>query len=136
MEIAGLRWVRIIVAGLAAEAALFVISALVFMSGADPAAVLPVITPPACFLVFIPAGWWAARGAASKLVGHGLMTGVVGVALFLGIVAGAMLSGNGESADMEMSFSTAYLAGHALKLAGGVLGALIVARKRGGAIGA
>ena len=97
---------------------------LYFLPNRDTA--LNVGVPPASFLVLIPFGWWAARGATRSQVLNGVLAGLSGVVIYL------CLTGIGAAVthqDLSASLRPAYLLAHALKLAGGAVGGWLAARK-------
>ena len=121
-----IRWFRVVLAGFLAEVALIAV-AIPFFFLPNPQTVLNLAIPPASFVVLIPFGWWAARGAPRSHVLNGALTGLAGVVLYLlvGLVGSAVT----HRSPME-SMTPAYLLAHALKLAGGAVGGWLAGRRR------
>ena len=123
-----LRWGRALVAALVTELALMVVAAVLYSIEADPAHLLNIVTPPAAFVVFIPAGYWTAKPAlpGTELI-NGATPGLWGVVLYilLGVVASQFVAGT----SVTDGFTPAYLLAHALKIIGGVLGGWLASRK-------
>ena len=74
------RWLRALAAGLLAEVVLVVVAAPIFAAMGTGAAThtLNLVIPPASFVAFIAAGWWAARPEPRNAVATGALTGVWG----------------------------------------------------------
>jgi len=122
------RWLRALGAALLAEMALAAIATPFFVEmgdGVGPA--LNLVIPPASFVAFIMAGWWAARPEPRTAVATGALTGVWAVALYLalGLVASQFVKGT----SVTDGFTVPYLVAHVLKIVGGALGGWLVARK-------
>jgi hypothetical protein len=122
-----IRWFRVVLAGFLAEVALIAVAVPLFLLLPNPQAALNLAIPPASFVVLIPFGWWAARGAPRSHVLNGALTGLAGVALYLLVgLAGSAVT---HRSPME-SMTPAYLLAHALKVAGGAVGGWLAGRKR------
>ncbi len=121
-----IRWFRVVLAGFLAEVALIGVAVPLFLLP-NPQTVLNLAIPPASFVVLIPFGWWAARGAPRSHVLNGALAGLAGVVLYLllGAVGAAV-----THRDPMASMTPPYLLAHALKLAGGALGGWLAGRKR------
>ena len=122
-----LRWWRALLAAFVAELALICIAVPVYAMAADPTALLNLTIPPASGLLFLAAGYWAALPIPQRGVAQGALTGAwaVGLYLALGVVAGLFVKGT----SVTDGFTPAYLAAHALKIAGGAVGGWLVSRK-------
>lgn len=123
-----LRWLRALGAALLAELVLIVVAAPIFASlGKEAAHTLNMVIPPASFVVFIVAGWWAARPEPRNAVLTGALTGVWAVVLYigLGLVASQFVKGT----SVTDGFTTPYLIAHVLKVVGGAIGGWLVSRK-------
>jgi hypothetical protein len=127
-RVPALRWCRALVAALVAELVLMIVAAGLYGFAADPSHLLNLVTPPAAFIVFIPAGYWTARAAlpGTQLI-NGATPGLWGVVLYiaLGLVASQFVEGT----SVTDGFTPAYLAAHALKIIGGMLGGWLAARR-------
>jgi hypothetical protein len=123
-----LRWGRALIAALVAEVALMVVAGVIYGIQADPTHLLNLVTPPAAFIVFIPAGYWTAKRVlpGTELI-NGATPGLWGVVLYilLGVVASQFAAGT----SVTDGFTPAYLAAHGLKIVGGVLGGWLAARR-------
>ena len=123
-----LRWLRALVAALVAEVVLACIAAPIFYEmGTSGTDTLNLLIPPASFVVFVLAGWWAARPEPRNAVLTGALAGVWAVVLYigLGLVASQFVKGT----SVTDGFTTPYLLAHALKILGGALGGWLSARK-------
>jgi putative membrane protein (TIGR04086 family) len=119
------RWLRVVLAGFLAEVALIVVAVPLYFLP-DRTAALNYGIPPASFLMLIPFGWWAARGAPRSHVLNGLLAGLAGVVIYVCLTAiGAAVT----HTDFSASLRPAYLLAHALKLAGGAIGGWLAARR-------
>jgi len=122
----GVRWVRVVLAGFLAEVALIGVAIpLYFLPHAQTA--LNWAIPPASFLVLVPFGWWAARGAPRSEVLNGFLAGLAGVVLYLALAIGGAAAAH---RDPWATFTPAYMLAHALKLVGGAVGGWLASRKR------
>jgi putative membrane protein (TIGR04086 family) len=108
------RWVRILIAGVAGELALFLLIPLNFVPWGP--AVLQVIVIPACLIALFLAGWWATCKAARLHVLDGLLVGLLAVVLYYAVAWGQELP------------LTYHIAG-AAKLVGGAAGGWWAGRK-------
>jgi putative membrane protein (TIGR04086 family) len=120
------RWLRVLLAGFLAEVALIAVAVPLYFFP-DRTTALDIGIPPASFLMLIPFGWWAARGAPRSQVLNGFLAGLAGVALYLCLTAVAAVV---TRQDLSASLRPAYLLAHALKLAGGAVGGWLAARRQ------
>lgn len=125
----GVRWGRALVAAVAVEIVLVVITAALFATMADPTQTLDLAIPPAALILFIPAGYWTARGTGAPVL-NGLVAGLWGIALY--VVLTLIAQGAVADFDFDSSVRPAYLLAHGLKAVGGVIGGWLVARKASG----
>lgn len=126
----GIRWVRVIIAGVLTEASvvLFIISAATaYLYGLSPTeAEYQTFAGRAGFYVGVFGGalaafllaLWACRTLRADWLKNGLLVGCVAALLHAGLLAG---SGTG--------FRAVYLIADALKLVGGALGGYVAARR-------
>jgi putative membrane protein (TIGR04086 family) len=122
----GPRWGRAILAGILGEVILLLLAAPIYAFSADAEPLLNIVVPPASFIAFVAAGWWSARPLPGNAVLQGTLAGVAAVALYL--LLGAVASALSPAAELTDAFTPAYLLAHALKVAGGAVGGLLVAR--------
>jgi putative membrane protein (TIGR04086 family) len=122
-----LRWLRALVAAFVAELVLVLVAAPIFASTQDATPILNAVIPPASFIVFVGAGYWAARPVGRNGVAQGALAGAWAVALYLALGAGASLVT--DKASFSDGLTTAYLIAHALKIIGGAVGGWLMARK-------
>lgn len=115
---APIRWLRIVLGGLAAEAGLFII-AVVFYLLPNGSAELLYVVPVACLCMTLLLGFWVARKAGSLFVLHGTLVGIVAALLYISLTLGKTLP-------------AAYLVSHFLKVIGGAAGGLIAKHRVGG----
>lgn len=110
-----IHWVRVLIGGFLAEAAVFVVVIPFFLTfGQHPLLyVAPVASLLMCFLFAL----WVGRGIESRFVLHGALVGVVATLLYVGLTR----------AQPE---PLAYLVAHALKILGGAGGGLVAGRRR------
>jgi hypothetical protein len=119
-EVAGagakMHWVRVLIGGFLAEAALILLVIPVAMKwGQHPLLYLaPAGSLVLCFLF----GFWVGRRVKSRFVLHGLLVGVVAMAIYLA------LTRLGPE-------PWAYVVAHGLKLVGGASGGWLAGRNRG-----
>lgn len=113
-----IQWLRILVAGVLAEAALFVVVPLNFVPGGQT--ILQIIVVPLCLLATFAAGWWAARRASRLFVLHGLLVGALAAIIYWAL--GAAFGGGQE-------LPAVYVAANWLKLIGGAAGGWFAGRK-------
>jgi hypothetical protein len=125
----GLRWGRALVAAILGEVVLILVAIPVYSAKpqADATALLSLVVPPASFVVFIGAGYWSAKGVPSAALLQGALAGLIAVVAYilLGFVASLFVAGT----SVTDGFTPAYLAAHALKIAGGAIGGWLVSRK-------
>jgi small-conductance mechanosensitive channel len=125
-----IRWLRVLLIGLAAEFALSFV-ALPFAFLPNGQAMLNIVIVPAALIVFTLFGYWVARPLQDRFVLHGILMGAVGVVLYIVLIFGASFLPGAPPLDLSVSFSAAYLLTHTLKLVGGGLGGWLAARKSG-----
>ena len=123
----GIRWWRVLGAGVLIELLLIVVAVPFFATGR--ADMLSAVIVPATLLVAIACGAWAARGTAAPLP-NGTLAGVAAFALYVIIALVGMLAAPGQ-ADLTAVFSPAYLGSHVCKVLGGALGGWWMARRAG-----
>ena len=113
-----IHWVRVLIGGFLAEAAVFVVVIPVLMTaGQHPLLyVAPIASLVACFLFAI----WVGRRVESQFVLHGILVGVVATLIYV-----ALTRAKPEPA--------AYLLAHGLKILGGAAGGLVASRQRAAA---
>lgn len=122
----GIRWGRVIGAGVLIELALAAI-AVPFLATGRPGAVSMIIVP-VTLVVAALGGAWAARGSAAPLL-HGILAGLAAFFVYVGIALAGILAAPGQ-ADLATALSPAYLGSHLCKLLGGALGGWCVAQRR------
>jgi len=112
---ARIHWIRALIGGFLAEAAVFVVVIPVVMTaGQHPLLyVAPVASLVMCFLFAI----WVGRGLESRFVLHGILVGAVATLIYVALTR----------AQPE---PPAYLLAHALKLLGGAAGGFVAGRRR------
>jgi len=124
-----LRWLRAMIAAMAAEVILMCIAVPVYatMPQANATALLSLIVPPASFVIFVVAGYWSAKAVHGAAMLQGALAGVVAVVAYvgLGFVASLFVAG----ASVTDGFTPAYLTAHALKIVGGGIGGWLVSRR-------
>ena len=124
-----LRWGRAAIAAIVAEVVLMCVAVPVYasMAQADATTLLNLIVPPASFVVFVGAGYWAAKPVPAAGWRQGALAGIVAVVAYiaLGFVASLFVAGT----SVTDGFTPAYLTAHALKIAGGAIGGWLVSRK-------
>jgi putative membrane protein (TIGR04086 family) len=112
---AGIRWLRVLLAGFLAEVlviALVIPIALLFGQNT-----LPYTAPAASLLACFVFAVWVGRRLTSNFVLHGILVGVVATLIYV-----ALTRGRPEP--------TAYLLAHALKLLGGAAGGFLASRRQ------
>jgi O-antigen ligase len=126
-----IRWGRALIAAVAVEIVLMIMTIALFASlgetGAQP--VLDMVIPPAALILFIPAGQWVARGSSAPIL-NGFVAGLWGIALYVALTL--IMRGAVADFDFESSVRPAYLLAHGLKVVGGVIGGWLVARRMAG----
>jgi putative membrane protein (TIGR04086 family) len=112
---AGIRWLRVLLAGFLAEVSVIVIVlpiALLFGKNT-----LPYSAPAASLLTCFIFAVWVGRRLTSRFVLHGILVGVVATLIYVVLTRAA-------------PEPPAYLFAHALKLLGGAAGGLVAARRQ------
>jgi hypothetical protein len=113
---AKMHWVRILIGGFLAEAALIVLVIPVATKwGQHP---LLYLAPAGSLVLCLLFGFWVGRGVKSRFVLHGLLVGVVATAIYLALTR------------LEPE-PWAYVVAHGLKLVGGASGGWLAGRNRG-----
>jgi len=110
-----IRWIRILVGGLLAEASVFVVVIPVNWVGGQHALLYAV--PPTCLATCFLFAVWVGRALDSRFVFHGALVGVVAVLLYV-----AMTLARPEP--------VAYLVANGLKILGGAGGGLVAGMRR------
>jgi hypothetical protein len=121
-----LRWGRALVAAVAVEIVLVALTIGVSSTRADPTQTLNWVIPPACLILFVPAGYWTARGTAAPVL-NALLAGVFGILLYVAMTLTAAAAV--KDFDLASSARPAYLLAHGLKAAGALIGGWLAARK-------
>lgn len=109
-----IKWLRILIAGVAVELALMLLVPLNFLPNGT--AILQLLVIPACLIATFAAGWWAARRAVRLHWLHGLLAGLVAMLIYMALTWGQELP------------LTYHLGGWA-KLAGGAAGGWLAGRR-------
>ena len=114
-----IHWIRAMIGGFLAEAAVFVVVIPVLMTAGQHALlfVAPVASLVMCFLLAI----WVGRHLESRFVLHGILVGVVATVIYVALTR----------AQPE---PPAYLLAHALKILGGAAGGFVSARRHTSAV--
>lgn len=110
-----LRWGRVLIGAVLMEVVLFAIAAGAYFLPNGQALLLYVI-PPACLLVSLYFGYWAARGAGNRYILHGTLVGVVAAVVYVALT-------------WRQTLPMAYTVSHFLKVIGGALGGFIAQRR-------
>ena len=128
----GVRWGRALLAAFLAEVALMLVAVPLYATMADAQSTINAVIPPASFVLFVAAGYWAARPVPRSGIAQGALTGAWAVALYfaLGLVASLFT----DEASVADGLTPAYLLTHALKVVGGAVGGWLVARKAASAV--
>jgi putative membrane protein (TIGR04086 family) len=114
VNVKSIRWGCILLGGVLAEAALFlIVLPLIFLAGEDS---LDYGMPPASFVATFLFGWWVARKATRRRVLHGALVGVVAMVILAGMMLG-------------QAQTTAYVVAHVLKVLGGAAGGFVAAKR-------
>ncbi len=108
------RWIRVVVAAVLAEVVLIAVAIPVTLWIGQTA--LLYVIPPACFLVTLLFGRWAARKAGVNFILHGTLVGLVAALLYIGLTWGQTLP-------------MAYLISHGLKVIGGAAGGFLAGQQ-------
>jgi hypothetical protein len=123
-----LRWGRTLVAAVAVEIVLIVVTVALYASlgeaGAPP--VLDLAIPPLALILFVPAGYWCGKGTSAPVL-NGFVAGLWGIVLYVALTLAAQESV--ADFDLESSVRPAYLLAHGLKVVGGVIGGWLVLRR-------
>ncbi|HEY0428921.1 MAG TPA: hypothetical protein VGC76_14160 [Pyrinomonadaceae bacterium] len=126
----GVRWLRVIIAGLLSEILIILVivgAIMIYKYGVTPLGEqLDVFSAKVGFYVGIAGSaaacfllaWWAGRVLKSDFIVNGLLVGVFAILWQLGLTLSA-----------GAKFETIYLLAYALKLAGGALGGLVARRR-------
>jgi len=110
-----IQWGRVVLAAFLMELVLFAIAIPLFLSGAGRGLIY--VVPPAALIATFAVTVWLGRRITSKFVLHGVLIGVVGTLIYVGLTR----------AQPE---PWQYWLAHALKVAGGAAGGLVLARRR------
>jgi hypothetical protein len=110
-----IQWGRIVLAAFLMELVLFAIAIPLNLSGARRVALY--VVPPAALIVTFAFTVWLGRGISSKLILHGVLIGVVGTLMYVGLTR----------AKPE---PWQYVLANALKIVGGAVGGMALARRR------
>jgi putative membrane protein (TIGR04086 family) len=108
-------WVRVLLAAVIVESAMFAVAVLLYFVPHGLAALLYVV-PPACLGLTLGFGFWAARKARTHRILHGTLVGSVAALIYVALTWGKTLP-------------TAYVASEYLKVIGGAMGGLIAQRR-------
>ena len=111
-----IRWVRILIAGIVAELALFLFIPLNFLPNGQ--AILEIIVIPVVVIATFLGGWWAARKANRLHWLHGLLVGALAALLYAGLAA-----------TQDQALPLIYVLANWLKLASGAAGGWFAARR-------
>jgi len=114
MDATRVRWLRVLIGGVLAEAAVFVVVIPVYRLSGEHA--LLFVVPPTCLVACFAFGLWVARPLESRFVFHGILVGVVATLLYV-----AMTAARPEP--------VAYLVANGLKIVGGAAGGLVAGRR-------
>jgi hypothetical protein len=110
-----IQWGRIVLAAFLMELVLFAIAIPLNLSGARQVALY--FVPPAALIATFVFTVWLGRGIASKLILHGVLIGVMGTLMYVGLT-------RGRPEPWQ------YVIANALKIVGGALGGMALARRR------
>jgi hypothetical protein len=113
-----IQWGRILLAAFLMELVFFAIAVPLNMSGARRVALY--VVPPAALLATFAFTVWLARAISSKLILHGVLIGVVGTLMYVGLTR----------AKPE---PWQYVVVNALKIVGGAVGGMVLARRQAAA---
>ena len=115
MNGAKIHWLRILLGGFLAEAAVFVVVIPVMLKfGQHPLLyVAPVASLLMCFLLAI----WVGRRVESLFILHGILVGVVATVIYVGLT-------------LARPEPFAYIVAHGLKILGGAAGGFVAAQRR------
>jgi hypothetical protein len=107
-----IQWGRVLLAAFLMELALVAIAIPLTLSGAGGA--LNYVIPPASFLATFAITVWLGRRLTSRPILHGVLIGIAGSLMYVALTGGA-------------PEPWPYLLAHALKIAGGAAGGLVLA---------
>lgn len=110
-----IQWGRVVLAAFLMELVLFAIAVPLNLSGARRVALY--VVPPAALIATFAFTVWLGRTIASKLILHGVLIGIVGTLMYVGLTR----------ARPE---PWQYVVANALKIVGGALGGMVLARRR------
>lgn len=110
-----IRWVRALIGGFLAEAALFAVVIPVLKIFGQHA--LLYVVPPAALVTCFLFALWVGRGLTSRFILHGALVGVVATLLYVALT-------------LAHPEPFAYLVAHGLKVLGGAGGGFVAARRR------
>ena len=110
-----IQWGRVLLAAFLMELILFAIAIPLNLVGATRAELYSL--PPAAFIATFAVTVWLGRRIASRPVLHGVLIGVAGTLTYVGLSRGAPEPWQ-------------YILGNALKVVGGALGGVVLARRR------
>jgi hypothetical protein len=122
-----LRWGRPLVAALLVEVGLVIPTMALFATMEDPTQALNFLIPPLALILFIPAGYWCGKGTSAPVL-NGFIAGLWGIGLYVALTL--YMQGAVADFDFESSVRPAYLLAHGLKVVGGIIGGMLVARKQ------
>jgi hypothetical protein len=107
-----IQWGRVLLAAVLMELALVAIAVALTLS--DASGTLVYVIPPASFIATFAVTVWLGRKIASRPVLHGVLIGIAGSLMYVALTRGA-------------PEPWPYLLAHALKVAGGATGGLVLA---------
>ncbi|HWW17480.1 MAG TPA: hypothetical protein VNY81_02570 [Candidatus Saccharimonadales bacterium] len=110
-----IQWGRVVLIAFVMEIVLIAIAVPLFLSGAGR--VLVYVIPPAAFIATFAVTVWLGRGIKSNFVLHGVLIGIVGSLMYIALTR----------AQPE---PWQYWLAHALKVAGGAAGGMVLARRQ------
>ena len=109
-----IQWGRVLLAAFLMELVLIAIAVPLTLSGAGGA--LSYVVPPASFIATFAVTIWLGRKFESRPVLHGALIGIAGSLMYVALTQGA-------------PEPWPYLLAHALKIAGGATGGMVLARR-------
>jgi drug/metabolite transporter (DMT)-like permease len=110
-----IQWGRILLAAFLMELILFAIAVPLNLIGATRTELYSL--PPAAFIATCAVTVWLGRRIQARLVLHGVLIGVAGILMYVGLSLGAREPWQ-------------YVLGNALKVVGGAVGGMVLARQR------
>ncbi|MBO9669989.1 MAG: hypothetical protein J7485_05690 [Sphingobium sp.] len=128
MQGQSIRWLRVLLIGIAAEFGLMLVVAPLYLIGGQEAVNLGVA--PATLVVFIPFGIWVARPLKDRFVLHGVLMGAAAVVFYNVMNFGATSVPGAPPLNVAQLFSPLYLLSHVFKLVGGGIGGWLASRRR------